>query len=275
MNAYRLILSMTCACIFTLVSAQNQRLTNKTYRPEKVLNKNAAAVKADLSGWLNGKLLNQKFKTEITDKKTGITDTPKDIEVTDDSIVFTINNQITVLRFFDITDDVIIVREQNKFSPDGMSYRHYVSSIALSRFIFTVRDKYNCTNFGDDLFFFQQKFREQKFNSSLDLFRPLAEQYKALKVKPPVSEAQRRFIVQANAFSEEKNYSEAISKYLKAIEVDPTAYPAAYSNLALLYAQMKYYLDAIYTMKKYLLLVPDAEDARSAQDKIYEWEIKI
>jgi hypothetical protein len=26
-------------------------------------------------------------------------------------------------------------------------------------------------------------------------------------------------------------------------------------------------------MKKYLLLEPDASDARGAQDKIYEWEI--
>jgi len=27
-------------------------------------------------------------------------------------------------------------------------------------------------------------------------------------------------------------------------------------------------------MKKYLLLEPEATDARSAQDKIYEWEAK-
>jgi hypothetical protein len=40
----------------------------------------------------------------------------------------------------------------------------------------------------------------------------------------------------------------------------------------LLSAQVKQYDDAIYHMKKYLLLVPDASDARGAQDKIYEWE---
>jgi hypothetical protein len=28
-------------------------------------------------------------------------------------------------------------------------------------------------------------------------------------------------------------------------------------------------------MKKYLLIEPDASDARSAQDKIYEWEIMM
>lgn len=28
-------------------------------------------------------------------------------------------------------------------------------------------------------------------------------------------------------------------------------------------------------MKQYLLLEPEAKDARSAQDKIYEWELMI
>lgn len=108
--------------------------------------------------------------------------------------------------------------------------------------------------------------------SQLAMFEKNAAGYRALKVKPPVSEEQRKFVVQANAFNEKKMYNEAITLYEQAIEVDQTAYPAAYSNLALLSAQVKKYDDAIYHMKKYLLLVPDASDARGAQDKIYEWE---
>jgi tetratricopeptide (TPR) repeat protein len=111
--------------------------------------------------------------------------------------------------------------------------------------------------------------------SELILFEKYAAEYRALKVKPPVSEEQRKFIVQANGFNEKKMYNEAISLYEKAIEVDQTAYPAAYSNLALLSAQVKQYDNAIYHMKKYLLLVPDAVDSRGAQDKIYEWEAEI
>ena len=57
------------------------------------------------------------------------------------------------------------------------------------------------------------------------------------------------------------------------IERDPTCYPAAYYNLALLEGQMNLPFAAITYMKHYLLLVPDAPDARSAQDKIYEWEL--
>ncbi|MDO9256593.1 MAG: hypothetical protein Q7U54_13835 [Bacteroidales bacterium] len=49
----------------------------------------------------------------------------------------------------------------------------------------------------------------------------------------------------------------------------------AYTNLALLSAQVKDFQTAIYYMKKYLLLVPESEDARSCQDKIYEWEVQI
>lgn len=106
-------------------------------------------------------------------------------------------------------------------------------------------------------------------------FEKSAAEYRALKVKPPVSEEQRRFIVQANAFNEKKMYDDAIRLYEQAIVMDQTGYPSAYSNLALLSAQVKKYDDAIYNMKKYLLLVPDASDARGARDMIYEWEALI
>ena len=48
-----------------------------------------------------------------------------------------------------------------------------------------------------------------------------------------------------------------------------------YFNLALLSAHTGNYLYAIINMKKNLLLVPEAKDARAAQDKIYEWELKM
>lgn len=60
---------------------------------------------------------------------------------------------------------------------------------------------------------------------------------------------------------------------MKAVAVDPVSYPPAYFNLALLSAQIQQYQKAISYMKQYLTLVPDAKDARSAQDKIYEWEL--
>ena len=83
-----------------------------------------------------------------------------------------------------------------------------------------------------------------------------------------MSEEQRRSIVQANALVQDKEYQKAIDRYLVALDLDPVSYPAAYFNLALLYAQTGRFKSAIATMQQYLLLGPAAADARSAQDKI-------
>jgi len=81
-------------------------------------------------------------------------------------------------------------------------------------------------------------------------------------------------LVQATTATEEKRYTDAIDLLGKAINVDP-AYPQAHFNRALLWAQVNIYKAAILEMKKYLMLVPDAPDARASQDKIYEWEGKL
>ena len=88
-------------------------------------------------------------------------------------------------------------------------------------------------------------------------------------------EEQRKLIVQANSVNEKKMYDDAIGLYEKAVQINQTSYPPAYYNLALLYAQIKNYNKAIVNMSKYILLEPDAPDARSSQDKIYEWELLI
>jgi len=119
----------------------------------------------------------------------------------------------------------------------------------------------------------QMKTTDEEQKKKLALFEPLAAQYRALPTKPAMSEDQRRLVVQANVANGQKDYAQAIELYEKAIALDPVAYPAAYFNLALLWAQEKAPLSAIHYMKHYLLLVPDAPDARSAQDKIYEWEL--
>ena len=103
-------------------------------------------------------------------------------------------------------------------------------------------------------------------------FITLAAKYREMEVKPTVAEEQRKYIIQANSFTNDKLYEQAIEVYKKALAIDPVAYPAAYYNMALLLAEKKYFEEAIKNMKKYLLLVPDASDARAAQDKIYEWE---
>lgn len=127
--------------------------------------------------------------------------------------------------------------------------------------------------FADDLYVIQQAL-QKKHDERLALLQAKAPQYRGMKVKPPVSEEQRRYIVQANALNAQKDYAGALDLYSKVIDVDPVSFPPAYFNLALLCAQMQRFQPAIAYMKQYLLLVPDANDARAAQDKIYEWELK-
>ena len=129
----------------------------------------------------------------------------------------------------------------------------------------------------DNLYFIRKSLENltEKQNKELALFDPVAAEYRSMQTKPPVSEEQRKYIVQANAASQQKAYRKALDLYLKAVTVDPVSYPAAYFNMALLSEQMKWFNSAIFYMKQYLLLVPDAKDARSAQDKIYEWEMQI
>lgn len=129
----------------------------------------------------------------------------------------------------------------------------------------------------DNLYFIQKTLENltEKQNKELTLFEPIAAEYRSLSVKPRITEEQRRLIVQANAYTQEKDYAGAIDRYNKTLERNPTSYPEAYFNLALLHEQQSLYTFAITYMKKYLMLVPDAPDARGAQDKIYEWEAKI
>ncbi|MBN1834132.1 MAG: hypothetical protein JW896_18690 [Deltaproteobacteria bacterium] len=141
-----------------------------------------------------------------------------------------------------------------------------------NRISFIFDNRADAQRFADDIFVIQQPLN-QEYEDRLAIFESKVAEYRALSVKPQVSEEQRKYIVRANAMSKRKEYDKAIDMYREAIKVDPVSYPAAYFNMALLSAQMRRYNRAVSYMKQYLMLEPDAKDARSAQDKIYEWEM--
>jgi tetratricopeptide (TPR) repeat protein len=222
--------------------------------------KDIEIVKVNIAGILNDKV-------EICDKKNQLTATPKDLKVTDDRIEFKIKNQNTIINFSDLLD-------YNIMAP---GYRKAKIILSLENFEFitsgwVTSNLKRLEELRQNLIVMQNQAEKKRYESHLVLFEPIAAKYRALSVKPTVSEEQRKYIVQANSFNQQKQYSKAIELYKKAIEVDQTAYPAGYSNLSLLLAQINNYDAAIYYMKKYLMLEPEASDARSAQDKIYEWE---
>jgi tetratricopeptide (TPR) repeat protein len=97
--------------------------------------------------------------------------------------------------------------------------------------------------------------------------------YPKLQVKPILPENGRRRSVQAETYLSAKDYLKCIEAYRKLLRVAPW-YPRAWFNLAFLEGEQQLFGSASADMKVYLKLVPDAPDARAAQDKIYEWEAK-
>jgi len=179
---------------------------------------------------------------------------------------------IVTLNNYRLLNSRIVV----EFRKDGSgNLRHEIHFPGLVTLLF--RDKKIATKVADALLFIQDQERKsgEARAGQLTTFAAAAANYRSLTTKPAMSEEQRKAIVQANALSQQKNYGKAIERYLKANDLDPTSYPAAYHNLALLHAQEQDPVMAIFYMKHYLLLEPDAKDARSAQDKIYEWELII
>jgi tetratricopeptide (TPR) repeat protein len=219
-------------------------------------------VKAEIGEKLDEKIV-------IFDKETKVSDTPKEISVKDDRIEFKLKNQNAVLYFADLVDDSI------RITLIGIKAEIALKNFVLRKTIMNRKSYIRFDELRNDLVLIQKPLQTKIDASRSLVFEQKAREYRALKVKPAVSEEQRKFIVQANSFNQQKNYNKAIELYKKAIEVDQVAYPAGYSNLALLSAQINNFGGAINFMKKYLLLEPEATDARSAQDKIYEWEAQI
>lgn len=210
-----------------------------------------------------------KENVEVEDIENNQTGIPTDILVYNDRIEFRIRKKNKILHYYEFLDQPLHT-EQPKIK--------YYLRVANFKFIslnLARRNTDGLATLTSYLTSFQSQLKTAQYEYQLALFKTSAEKYRALKDKPPVSEEQRKYIVQANSLSQKKDYQGAIDIYTKAIDLDPTSYPAAYSNMALLSSQIMDYNAAIYYMKKYMLLEPDAPDARGAQDKIYEWELLL
>jgi tetratricopeptide (TPR) repeat protein len=95
--------------------------------------------------------------------------------------------------------------------------------------------------------------------------------YRAAKTKPALPEEARKYKVQAEAAIRDQDFTSAAGLFKKALVVAPW-WPEGYFNLALVLGETGSRAQAAVEMKRYLQLVPNAPDAREAQDKIYEWE---
>jgi tetratricopeptide (TPR) repeat protein len=127
----------------------------------------------------------------------------------------------------------------------------------------------------DLLFYMQHQYAIKYYKEDLENFKPLALKFQTSSEKPVMNAEQRKLIVQGNEMNKQLDYEDALIYYEKAISLNPVSYPEGYYNYAIIAALAEKYELAILNMKKYLLLLPNAPDAISAQDKIYELEALI
>lgn len=231
------------------------------YPKLSVKNQNLKNVKNSISETIKsaGQIYDVKNKKEIFAKDI------KEILVLDDRIEIEARSKKNNLTLFFpklIDSTFIFYTYQNSW--------HYVYFPSIVNFVFADLNK--AQTFADQIYAIQYPLIDKRRDSIINEFKPLANKYRTIKQKPTISEDQRKLFIQADNLIQQKQHFDAIKMYNKALQMDKTSFPSAYSNLALLYAKINFFDYAILFMKKYLMLVPDADDARSAQDKIYAWE---
>jgi hypothetical protein len=105
-------------------------------------------------------------------------------------------------------------------------------------------------------------------------FEAQAQAYRAAATKPELPESAREFKVRAESAVAEKRFLDAVEAYDRALQIAPW-WPQGHFNAALVLGELKTYGLAVQEMQRYLALVPDAANARQAQDKIYAWRGKL
>jgi len=107
----------------------------------------------------------------------------------------------------------------------------------------------------------------------LDAFAQNTAAWRALTIKPEISEEVYKDRLLAEDAFKNRNLSGAASYYAAGVASDPT-WAQGWYNVALVYSELNDYSDAAQAMKHYVILLPDAPDVRAAKDSIILWEAK-
>lgn len=102
-------------------------------------------------------------------------------------------------------------------------------------------------------------------------FAQVVSQYPETTQKPALPESVRALRVQAEGAIRDKDFDQAEEYLSQALEIAPW-WPEGHFNRALILAELGAFPPAIAEMQHYLALVPHAQNARAAQDKIYDWK---
>lgn len=119
-----------------------------------------------------------------------------------------------------------------------------------------------------------QLLAEDKEAKELEDFKVVVKHYRSLQKKPSLPEEARKYAVQAQDATDQKNYTSAIDFFNKALKIAPW-WSQGHYNLAVLESENNAFDQAVAEMNKYLLLEPHAKDARAAKDEIYKWQGRL
>ena len=108
-------------------------------------------------------------------------------------------------------------------------------------------------------------------DDDLAAFGTLAAQMKSAGAKPP--DGWEKYQILAEQAIKDADYLKAINNYEEGVAAYPL-WAEGWFNAALLYGEMKEYESAANRMRHYLILMPDAPDAKAAREKLIVWEDK-
>lgn len=201
----------------------------------------------------------------------------KRIEVQDSLIRFELFRDSKTLEFayFDLPEIDIVVEPVSVWGPSSSVVRLSKDTVLLvTNLGWTEEPKREFGRKLADALYVLKRSVEGVSPEGDKKFAEMASRYRASTDKPPFPEEARRFRVQAESAVREKRLAEAVRLYQSALKIVPW-WPEGHFNRSLVLAELNRYGEAISEMKRYLALVPDAPNARAAQDKIYEWEGKL
>lgn len=111
-------------------------------------------------------------------------------------------------------------------------------------------------------------------NEAKEIINDIAKLIKKNPYLAELPEEARRHVMRAEVLTKEGKFEDAVKEYKEAIKIAPF-FPVLYKAIALNYAELKQYRQAINNLNTYLDLSPDAPDVRAAKDEIYKWELMM
>ena len=145
---------------------------------------------------------------------------------------------------------------------------------------FPVKSVGEGTKFRSALFYLAQATQsdaDTQAAAALEDFKPKAEAWRKMAVKPAMPEPAREHQVLAEYAFKHKDVVKAMEEYSQALEIFPY-WPEGHYDLATMAAEIggrPGYRIAISHMQSYLALTPDAPDAQAANDSIIVWKDKM